>query len=168
MKKIFFILLVFVSGCGINKEKKKSKKQADHNSNTKTELINLANASYEKDNYQEAIQYLTKLINLDPLNGEYHYKRGYSLSENSIDRREASVVDFLIAAEQNYRPGDAYYNIGLNFIALWDDSLALFSFHKSLQYDSLEDQIVMKMIADCKKRQEEVIIRRSESPMYKE
>jgi len=106
------------------------------------------------------------LIKLDSLDGEYYFKRGYSFSH--IDSTEASVADYLIAAKLNYRPDEAYFNMGLNFIALWDDSSVIYCFHKSLQYDDSENQNTWKMIEECKRNQKERKNRRNESTLYME
>ncbi|MTI30500.1 tetratricopeptide repeat protein [Xanthovirga aplysinae] len=165
MKKNWLFILVFVLGCADKKEGKKEGSFFNEKTYSKKELIKRANSSYEKDNFKESIRYFTHLINIDSLNGEYYFKRGYSYSD--IDSLEASIADYLIAIRMDYRAGSAYLNMGLNYTVLLDDSLALFCYYKSLQFASDKEKI-WNLMAESKKSQEERNMRRNESTLFSE
>ncbi|MTI30502.1 tetratricopeptide repeat protein [Xanthovirga aplysinae] len=165
MNKLYLIFLIFGLSCVNQKEAKEEDERFNQSNNTKEELVKLAKSSYESDDFGEAINYFTQLINLDSSKGEYYYKRGFSFA--SIDSTESSIADYLIAAKLDYRPDDAYFNMGLNFRVIWDYPLAIYCFHRSLQLDP-EATDAIQEIAECKRKQKERTIRRSESPMYKE
>lgn len=103
---------------------------------------------YKKRNYDSSSIYFTYLIQLDSLNGEYYFKRGYS---NSILLKDnESLNDYLKAAKLNYQPAKAFYNIGINY-SYNNDSLALKYFEMCYEIDTSDLQVQNK-ISECKNR----------------
>ena len=134
-KFIVFILTIFLLACG---------------SNSPRSLKSIADSLYHADNYQEAIKCFDTLIKLEPKNGEYYYKRGFSY--DMVYKQQAlpqAVHDYLKAIELGYKRAKAYDNIGLSFMFV-NDSIALYYFQKSLELEP-DNPAAKKFIAHIRK-----------------
>lgn len=106
MKKRKIILSLVVIGfivlsCNQSIKRKTSEK----------ELLSKANVYYEIDDYVNAEIYFDSLILINPFNGEYYFKRGYSASI-LLDTTSA-FSNYKMAINYGYRKESAYLNIGV-------------------------------------------------------
>ena len=111
-------------------------------------LKSKADSYYKLGNYDSSKLYFTYLIQIDSLNGEYYFKRGYSNS--MLLKQSESINDYLKAVELKYKPAKAFYNIGVNY-ELRNDSLALIYYKKCYEVDPSYPN-VQDDIQDCSNR----------------
>jgi tetratricopeptide (TPR) repeat protein len=72
----------------------------------------IAKGFYSKHEYSLAKPYFDSLISINPVNGEYYFKRAYCKTDLSSDDSSA-IGDYFKAIEFNYRnKQSAYLNIG--------------------------------------------------------
>lgn len=105
----YLIILGFLIACGT-----KSKQYVP----SKEKLLAKANFFYEKEDYFKAKLYFDTLININPFDGEFYFKRGYS--ESLLLESESAIKDYKMAIAYNYRPKSANLNIGVIY---FNDSL---------------------------------------------
>jgi len=153
---ILGLSLAFLLGCSV-------KQEIESKSKTETELPlarykELADSCYDRDSYKLAIEYFDRVIEIDSLNGELFYKRGFSLAK--MNDFENSSMNFLKAIEYGYRISDAYYMLGMNQIPSLNDSIAVFYFEKSLELNPNAQETVDAMNA-CKRRLNRPIAKKS-------
>jgi len=113
----------------------------------------VADSLYRHDNYSEAIKYFDTLIQLDPHNGEFYYKRGFSY--DMVYKKQAlpqAIDDYLKSIEFGYKKSKSYCNIGLSYM-FENDSIALYYFQKSLELDP-GNANTMILMTQTKKRLE--------------
>jgi len=85
----------------------------------------------EKGNYEEAIRYFTKAIDLNPLDAESYYSRGTAYFHKG--QNNEAILDYTKALEIN--PGDAkvYYNRGIACYKKDQYDQAISDFSKALE-----------------------------------
>jgi len=119
----------------------------DSRKNKIADLEAKAFSLYEKDSYTKCRPYLDSLILLDSTNGEYFYKRAVC-----FDRRKkyrSAQNDFQRAIELHYRPGEAYFTMGLESMS-GNDTAAISYFQKSLMSDPDKKEEVEPLIKTCR------------------
>lgn len=91
------------------------------------DLLSKANVYYEMDDYVNAGIYFDSLIRINPFNGEYYFKRGYSASI-LLDTTSA-FSDYKMAINYGYRRESAYLNIGVIYFNknLYSKSIPFFN-----------------------------------------
>lgn len=89
-----------------------------------------ADSLYNLDKLELALDKYDTLLILAPNFGKFHYRKGYCHSRK-LELKEGNEA-YYNAAELNFRPADAYYNIGVNLTLALNDSLAVVFFNKSL------------------------------------
>jgi len=67
----------------------------------------------EKGNYEEAIRYFTKAIDLNPMDAEFYYNRGTAYLNK--DQYDQAISDYKKALEINPMDAKAYYKRGLAY-----------------------------------------------------
>ena len=90
------------------------------------------------------------LIQLDLLNGEHYYRRGYSY--DMIYKKpelKNAIADYQKSIELGFEVSDSYYNIGLSYL-FTKDSTALFYFKKSLEVNPNNNKAII-LLEQCKK-----------------
>lgn len=89
-------------------------------------------ASYNERNYDKAIEYFTKAIELDPNNTRLYRNRGLAYygrsAQNRIDPNDEAIADFSKAVELDPEYVDAYYNRGLAYCG--EGHLGIHHYHK--------------------------------------
>jgi tetratricopeptide (TPR) repeat protein len=96
-------------------------------------LKTIADSLYRRDEYALAIRYFDTLVQLDPNQGEYYYKRGFSYDQ-IYKRPEVpqAIENYLKSIQFGYRKADSYDNLGLSYMFV-NDSLSATYFEKSLK-----------------------------------
>ena len=91
---------------------------------------------YQQKEYPEAGVCLDTLLSINPLNGEYYFKRGYTKFMIMNDD-DGAISDFLNAIKFDYyNKKSVYLNIGtIHYRNMQLDS-ALYFYNKSLEFDS--------------------------------
>lgn len=115
---------------------------------------NQAKRAYKNLDFVESLAlYHRALPNLErPFLDSAIYNIGYC--QLQLDSNLEAMQSFLKSAELNYRKADAFFNIGLINYALFNDSLAIYFFYKTLEIDStykdaeVEIQNIKKGISD--------------------
>jgi tetratricopeptide (TPR) repeat protein len=64
------------------------------------EIFQRASHSYKNEDFEKLLKCFDSLISIDPLNGEYYFKRGYSKSMLLDDK--GAVNDYKAAIKYNY------------------------------------------------------------------
>jgi len=85
----------------------------------------------QKGNYDEAIRYFTKAIDLNPLDGESYYSRGTAYSHKG--QYEEAISDYTKALKINPRDAKAYYNRGIACYKKDQYDQAISDFNKALE-----------------------------------
>lgn len=117
-------------------------------------LLLKARLNYEKDEYLQALELYSKLIEIDSSKGEFFFRKGYCLVQ--LDREPEAIQYYKKAAELNFNPSDCYYNIGLAYhFALNNDSLAIVYYERSLQLNP-ESKEINKLLSHLKKQHQEL------------
>jgi tetratricopeptide (TPR) repeat protein len=145
-----FILLLVLFSC--QQTKKKLPTKIYENDNIKIQSLQfVADSLYKQNSYLEAIRYFDTLIKLDPRNGEFYYRRGFSydMIYKKPELKEA-IEDYLKSIELGYEKADSYYNLGLSYL-FEEDSTALFYFEKSLEINPNNHKVIV-LLEQCKKR----------------
>jgi len=84
---------------------------------------------YKKNDYLHAKEAFDKVLQKDSSNGLIFYQRAYC--KGQLLDFNGSIKDLEKAIELNYSPDTSNYAIGLDYIALDNDSLALKYFYKA-------------------------------------
>jgi len=85
----------------------------------------------QKGNYDEAIRYFTKAIDLNPLDAEPYYSRGAAYSLKG--QYEEAISDYTKAIEINPRDANTYYNRGIACYKKDQFDQAISDFNKALE-----------------------------------
>lgn len=144
--KAAVLILFFLFGSCTNNHG--TEKENDNKELRIKELEEEADAYYyQTKNYAKAAILYDKLIQEDSSNGEYYYKRAYSLAQQ--DKPKAAVKNYLKSAKLNYRVFDSYHSLGVIYrLVLLNDSLAIYYYEKAFEENpsSLETKMtLMKM-----------------------
>lgn len=151
-RKNIYLLLLLLSCKHSSREFKVDLTQKNNPAITSLRVI--ADSLFWHDHYSDAIKYFDTLIKLDPSNGQYYFRRGYSyVSVYKKPQLKIVIEDYTKAAELGYEKSDAYYNLGLSYI-FENDSTALFYFEKSLKINP-NKAIVFILLEQCKERLED-------------
>ena len=104
MKFLFYLFsLSFLFSCNTDKKKEVL---------NESQIYERAIKWYQQKQYVEAKSCLDTLILLNPVNGEYFFKRGYAKTM-LLNMDRSAMEDYLKAIEYNYRnKKSAYLNIG--------------------------------------------------------
>ena len=110
---------------------------------------------YKNDDYEKSLKCFDSLIFVNPVNGEYYFKRGYSKSMLLDDK--GAINDYWLAIKYNYnKKSSAFLNIGTLYRASGLYDSALYFYDKSIEIDSTykkaieEKEEVLKMMKDMK------------------
>ena len=98
-----------------------------------TEQFNSGNEKRKRLDYQGAIQFYTKAIELDANYAKAYYYRGFC--EANLNDFEGALADFNKALTINPNSLDAYYNRGIAKNQLKQCKSAIDDFNKSLDID---------------------------------
>jgi tetratricopeptide (TPR) repeat protein len=111
-----------------------------------------ASQHYDRDNFAVALRLYDKIIEMDSLNGEAHYRKGYCLVQ--LDRHEESFDCYLNAIELNYRKYDSYRNLAYNYLLIYQDTTkAIYFLNLSLELQrNDEDSTLANELVQAKKR----------------
>ena len=89
--------------------------------------------SYQLKNYDSAIQFMRKVINLNPTDAQAYYILGHSLQEKGeIDE---AITHYQKSLRLNPNIADAYYNLGTIFQDKKQYDEAISCYHKSLEFN---------------------------------
>ena len=92
-------------------------------------LLNQGAAFAEKGQYDRAIAYFNKAIEINPKLAEAYYNRGLVYKEKG--QYDKAISDFTKAIEINPRHADAYYSRGVVYYYKKDYEKALDDFYKA-------------------------------------
>src|SRR5689334_1114709 len=110
----------------------------------------LADSSYARKDYEGAIPYLDKLVEMDSTNALWYYRRGNSLV--SITKYELAIPDLKMAISLNHRLGDSYFLLGFAYaMTTRYDSLAVECFQKALEINPA-DSTARDFLRVCQRR----------------
>ncbi|MBL7873473.1 MAG: tetratricopeptide repeat protein [Cyclobacteriaceae bacterium] len=140
---VFYVLL----GCNNHKsngiENSEATIKVEDDSST---LILKAHLLYSNNKYQEALEYYTKLLEIDSTHGKFYYRKAYCLVQ--LYRHSESIKFYQKASDLNYSKFDCYKSIGLTYtFALKNDSLACVYFRMCLQLEPGNEEIIELMKA---------------------
>ena len=107
-------------------------------------LAENANCFYWNDDYKNAIAAFDKYIEKDSSKGLIYYRRAYCKTQ--LSDYVGSINDLKKSIELNYSPDTSYYSIGLVYIALGNDSLALKYFYKSYGINNKNEKVKYETI----------------------
>lgn len=127
-KTIFVVSIVLVllfSSCGFFGEKKQSEAKCVN------ELLEESRKLYDAGRYQKALNHFNEIAEVDSMIGEVYFSRAYCYSV--FRDYENSNSDYLRAIELNHRLEDSFFNLGCNFFAMMEDSIALKHFERCLE-----------------------------------
>jgi tetratricopeptide (TPR) repeat protein len=143
------VLSMVLLGCN---ERKKSTIEVNSNEFDidMRRIVSIADSLYQNESYFEATQAYTNLIKLDSTNGEYYYRRAYSLCQ--VERDRESLKDFQKAIDLNYDKFKCFHSIGLVHMLLNNDSMAIQYFEKCLLIKP-NDSNVITFLRKLKSRQ---------------
>jgi tetratricopeptide (TPR) repeat protein len=111
------------------------------------DLESKAYALYDNDSYLTCRTYLDTLILLDSTNGEYFYKRGVCFDRSHKYKKAQN--DFLEAIALHYRPGEAYFTMGLEEMS-GNDTAAIAYFQLALRANPDKKSEVDPLIKSCR------------------
>lgn len=149
MKSIFeYIIILFflLAACKSSETKKVSSHQKEEDIES---LINLSDLYYQLDMHAEALNVFNKILALDSTQGDIFYRRGYCRAW--LFDFDGSTQDYLKSIELNHRIEHAYFNIGTNYAAVFNDSVALKFFSKALELNPHNEK-AKREIKNCKIR----------------
>ena len=89
----------------------------------------------KKGNYEEAIRYFTKAIDLKPMNAEGYYARGTAYFDKGQDNE--AILDYTKALEINPRDANAYFNRGIACYKEGQYDQAISDFCKALEINPM-------------------------------
>jgi tetratricopeptide (TPR) repeat protein len=96
-----------------------------------SQLRKRADHLYSKGDYKFALLSYERLARLDSNDGENFFRKARCEAQFSL--YDQSNKDFLKAIALDYRADAAYYNMGLNELAVEQDSLAIINFRNCLR-----------------------------------
>jgi tetratricopeptide (TPR) repeat protein len=115
----------------------------------KKELLDSANSFYKTGEYENAVHYYTKLIDIDSTIGLAYFRRAYSYAQ--IYNYPRSISDYLKAINFKVFPKDTYFNLGCDYAAILNDSSALYYFEKAYSIDPNDSKIKARILELKKK-----------------
>lgn len=129
--KLFFIytFMILFFSCGTQGRK-------GNPALIENDLIKKANSYYQNDEFLLAKYFFDTLLLINPLNGEYYYKRAYCkyMLQNDND---GAISDNLNSIKCNYKnKKGAYLGIGTIYRIEGKYDSALYFYNKSLEIDS--------------------------------
>jgi tetratricopeptide (TPR) repeat protein len=144
---ICFILLILLFSCNTSNNKTHS---------NEAEIYQRASLFYNNDDYEKSVKCFDSLIFINPLKGEYYFKRGYSKMALVDDK--GAIDDFLKAVKYNYdKKAYVYLNIGTLYRSNGMYDSTLYYYDKAIEIDSTykkakeEKEEVLKIIRDMKR-----------------
>jgi len=141
MKKYFFIAISCVFyGC------------SNHSNNQNKGIeyyFESGNIQYDLNNFLKAIDFYSLAYIQDSSNTILEYRIGFCYGK--LDKYKESILYFNKSIMHKYRIGDSYYNIGICYVCLFNDSIALQFFEKAL-VELPKEQYIISEINDCKLR----------------
>lgn len=111
-------------------------------------LISKADLHYKAENFTKAITLLDSIISIDSTRGEFYYKRAHSKA--MLYKYESSNYDYLKSIDLNYRLGDSYFGLGLNYNYV-NDTLSMKYYERALQINPNDEAAQLELLL-CKKR----------------
>lgn len=106
----------------------------------------------EKGNYEEAIRYFTKAIDLNPMDAESYYSRGTAYSHKG--QYDQAILDYTKALEINPMDVNGYYNRGIASCKKGQYDQAILDFSKALEINPRDAKVYYNRgITFCQKRQ---------------
>jgi len=98
------------------------------------------NVAYEIMNFNSAIEYFTKAIELNPNLAEAYY--GHGLAYKSLDNRKRDYIqaisDFTQAIRINPNYAEAYSERGVAYLAIGDNVRAISDYNRAIEIDPNE------------------------------
>jgi tetratricopeptide (TPR) repeat protein len=147
LKNLFCSLMmavIIVAGCAERKSNDHEHQQASSFDTSLLSaidtslLLSVADSHFKDNNFQEAIEEYSVLIDLDSTNGKFYYRMGYSLCQ--VFRYPEAIPYYVRAADLDYRTADSYFSLGLTYFILKDDSLATEYFEKCVEINPESEQ----------------------------
>jgi tetratricopeptide (TPR) repeat protein len=112
--------------------------------------LNTGIAYLNLEEYESAIDYLTKAVNLDPTNASAFHSRG--LANYSQENFKEAVEDFLKSFELNPNNPTVLFNLGMAYYKVNDTENACLYFHKSCQLGNTNSCKMIVMVCTETKR----------------
>lgn len=97
---------------------------------------------FEKKDYENALAYFDLALDEDPMNAEIHYYMGMCYKENNVDM---AVTEFLNAIKLDPTYIDAYYMLGVAYMALKQYQRASNYFEKVLELDPKHQEALFQL-----------------------
>lgn len=119
----------------------------DSKKNRIADLEGKAYTLYDNDSYVKCRPLLDTLISLDSTNGEYFYKRAVCFDR--AHKYQKAQNDFLQAIALHYRPGEAYFTMGLEEMS-GNDTAAIAYFQLALRANPDKKAEVDPLIKSCR------------------
>ena len=141
------ILLICLLSC------KNDRKKAHF---SESEILQRALYSYNNEDYEKSLNGFDSLIAINPLKGEYYFKRGYSKSMLLDD--EGAMNDYLLSIKYVFdKKKPAFLNIGTLYRGRGQYDSAIHFYDKAIETDSTyqkakeEKEEVLKLMIRNKK-----------------
>ena len=145
-KILYWMFLILLFSCTSDREK---------TTPNEAEIFQRASHFYNKENFEKSLKCFDSLISINPLNGEYYFKRGYSKSMLLDDK--GAVNDYKAAIKYNYNKKKfAFLNIGTLYRAYGQYDTAIYFYDKAIEIDSTykkakeEKEETLKIMKDMK------------------
>lgn len=127
-KQIFYVIFFIISTISCNNSERKV---ALLSASNKKGLLAMADSCYSANDFKKSIELFDKIVLLDTTMGEIYYKRGYCKAQ--IFDYNGSSKDFYKAFALKHRVDESLFNLGCNFAAIGNDTLALKYFSKAYE-----------------------------------
>src|SRR5688572_1657726 len=126
IKIFYYMLLIFLFSCNTSYKK---------TTPSEKEIFNRALHFFNTKLYDKSLGCFDSLISINPLNGEYYFKRGYSKMMTLDDK--GAINDFYNAIKFNYdKKKAAFLNIGTLYRSYGMYDSTLYFYNKALEIDS--------------------------------
>ena len=113
------------------KEKEELLKKIEEDPNNDTYYYNRGNASYDLNEYENAIESYNKAIELNPNNASYYNNRGITF--NNLKKYKEAIEDYSEAIKLNPNYSLAYNNRGVSFYNLKDYNKAIEDYNMAIK-----------------------------------
>lgn len=142
MMKKYFILAFFFILYGCNNHQ--------NNQNKGFKLYSQSgDIQYNQNNFAKAKVFYSLAYIHDTTNALFEYRIG--VCNLKLDKFKESILYFEKSINHKYRIGHSYFNIGLCYTCLFNDTAALHFFNKAL-LELPNEQYVISEIVECKSR----------------
>ena len=104
-------------------------------------MLDIARSYYELRQYDQALSYFSKIIQIDTTIGEAYYSRAYCFVRLYQDY-ESALIDYLKAAELSYKLDKTYANLGYIYTLLDHRDIAMVYLYMALYLDPENKDII--------------------------